>query len=58
MYTYLYCAWDRTGTVPDPPVDVGTIFPTKHYVIHDTIGDHDDLMIHDKSDRQIIVGKV
>ena len=58
MDTYLYCNWDRTGTVPEPPVYGGTIFPMKHYVIHDTIGDHGDLMIHEKSDRQLIVGKV
>ena len=58
MDTYLYCDWDRTGTVPDPPVDGGTIFPMKHYSIHVTIGNHDNLMIHEKSDRQLIVGKV
>lgn len=56
--TYLYCDWDSRGTLPNPPVEGGLIISMKNYVIHDTIGDLDDLNIHDQLDGQLIVGKV
>ena len=58
IVTYLYAHWNGTFPLPPPPTDEGTTVPMSGYSIYDTVGDFNDLVIFDKNDKQMIVGKV
>ena len=56
--TYLYANWNGALCLPPPPTHDGTIISMSGYTVYDTDGDLNDLMIFDKTDNEMIVGKV
>ena len=56
--TYLYANWNGALYLPPPPTLDGTIISMSGYDIFDTVGGLNDLMLFDKTDHGMIVGKV